>query len=421
MSLAVRPSRQLWVVVHRWAGLTMALFLIVAGATGVLLPWEEALRFASRPALSAAAPPAPGVVPLDGIALAERVARQTGAQTSFVPLDVPFDHVMQMSVQPRAGRPPLGYDTVWVDPYTGLVKLKFRYAVLGDGAQNILPFLYQVHYSLALGAWGTWAFGIAASIWTLDCFVGFYLTLPLRRRGVAAIGPPLHSWWSRWRPAWTIRKGAWGHKLNFDLHRAGGLWLWPLLFVFAWSSLGFNLPAVHRPIMAALGASKDFEPPVLAKPLDTPPINMRDARRMGRLLIEQEAAKRGFSVEREGYLFYRPEWGLYGYGVRTSADPSHEDPGTRVWFDGRSGRPFYFQGPLGENATDATMRWFYMLHMARVFGLPYRILVSLLGLGVVALSVTGIVVWMKKRSARLLGKRKQKRPAHRACEMALAE
>ena len=27
------------------------------------------------------------------------------------------------------------------------------------------------------------------------------------------------------------------YRVNFDLHRAGGLWLWPLLFVFAWSSV----------------------------------------------------------------------------------------------------------------------------------------------------------------------------------------
>lgn len=95
-------------------------------------------------------------------------------------------------------------------------------------------------------------------------------------------------------------------------------------------------------------------------------------------------------------------WGLYGYSVRTSSDPADDDPQTRIWFDARNGNPFYFQRPLGENGTDATMRWLYMLHMAQVFGLPYRIFVSLLGIAVVALSITGIAIWMKKRSARLL-------------------
>ena len=72
----------------------------------------------------------------------------------------------------------------------------------------------------------------------------------------------------------------------------------------------------------------------------------------------------------------------------------------------RDGRLVSFQGALGENATDATMRWFYLLHMARVFGVPYRVFVSLLGLAVVALSVTGVTIWMKKRAARILGKKR---------------
>lgn len=305
MPVSISMSRQLWVIVHRWAGLTMAFFLIVAGVTGVLLPWEEELTLASRPGMSGAAPPSTGAVPLDGVTLAERVERQTSGRVSFVPLNITGDHAVRVAVQARQGQPALGYDTVWADPYTGKVRLKFRYAVLADGAQNIIPFLYRVHYSLALGEWGIWAFGIAALIWTLDCFVGFYLTLPIRRRGVAAIGPARQGWWSRWRPAWLIRKGAKGHKLNFDVHRASGLWLWPLLFVFAWSSVGFCLPSVHRPVMAALGASKDFEPPVLTQPLDAPPIDMRAALRTGRYLMDAEGKRRNFTIKREGYLFYR--------------------------------------------------------------------------------------------------------------------
>lgn len=411
-------TRQLWVIAHRWAGLTIALFLIVAGATGALLPFHDELMLASRPGLSAASPPAPGARVLDGTVISERVARQTGGQVTFAPLKIAPDHVATLFVVARAGKPALPYDAIWADPYTGRVKLAFRYAALGDGAQNIMPFLYLVHYSLALGAWGTWAFGIAALIWAIDCFVGFYLTLPARRRGVAAIGPPRASWWARWKPAWRIRRGARGHKLNIDLHRASGLWLWPLLFVFAWSGVGFNLPSVHRPIMQALGASKDYEPPALAKPIDTPAIGLIEAHRVGRRLLAGEAARQGFSVTPvEGFILYQPAAGLYLYGARTSLDPSHEDGRTLLWFSGTDGRLVHFQHPLGQTATDGVMQWFYLLHMAQVFGLPYRIFVSLLGLAVVALSVTGVLIWMKKRSARLLGQRR----APRLCRAARPE
>ncbi len=51
-----------------------------------------------------------------------------------------------------------------------------------EGWHNLMPFIYKLHYSLALGSFGIWVLGICALIWTLDCFVEFYLTLPQRRR-----------------------------------------------------------------------------------------------------------------------------------------------------------------------------------------------------------------------------------------------
>ncbi len=50
--------------------------------------------------------------------------------------------------------------------------------------------------------------------------------------------------------------------------------------------------------------------------------------------------------------------------------------------------------------------WLVALHIASIGGLPYRIFVSVLGLAVVMLSVTGVVIWMKKRSARIAAGRK---------------
>jgi uncharacterized iron-regulated membrane protein len=37
------------------------------------------------------------------------------------------------------------------------------------------------------------------------------------------------------------------------------------------------------------------------------------------------------------------------------------------------------------------------LHMANVWGLPYKIFVCVLGLVIVMLSATGVLIWWKKR------------------------
>lgn len=53
------PSRKVWVLVHRWAGLSLALFLAIAGLTGMALAWEDELEAWSAPGLLLAAPPCP--------------------------------------------------------------------------------------------------------------------------------------------------------------------------------------------------------------------------------------------------------------------------------------------------------------------------------------------------------------------------
>ena len=53
--------------------------------------------------------------------------------------------------------------------------------------------------------------GIIAIIWTLDCFVGFYLTLPRpAKRANAARAASVtrqldRGFWARWKPAWAIK------------------------------------------------------------------------------------------------------------------------------------------------------------------------------------------------------------------------
>jgi len=41
--------------------------------------------------------------------------------------------------------------------------------------------------------------------------------------------------------------------------------------------------------------------------------------------------------------------------------------------------------------------WLGALHMARVFGMPYRIVVAMIGVAVSVLAVTGVWVWARRR------------------------
>lgn len=83
---------------------------------------------------------------------------------------------------PATGKPSdLGFDLVVLDPATGAILDHVSWGAIGQGWRHIMGFVYGLHFSLTLGETGSMILGICALVWTLDCFVGFYLTLPARR------------------------------------------------------------------------------------------------------------------------------------------------------------------------------------------------------------------------------------------------
>ena len=194
----------------------MAVFLLVVGLTGSLLAFSGPLERLINPQLFAN--PAPGAHPLSLAELAERAeAQEPHARVAYFAI-IESDQV-SMVVGPRTnpvtGKPyAIDFDHVILNPYTGRELGRRRDGDLSQGRINIVPFILVLHESLALGPFGTWTLGIVALAWTLDCFLAFYLTLP---RGVP-------HFLRRWLPSWLIKHPAAAFRLNFDLHRASGLW-----------------------------------------------------------------------------------------------------------------------------------------------------------------------------------------------------
>lgn len=382
---------------HRWVGLLMAAFLIVVGLTGSLLAFNTELERVFASQLFAKPRNAPT---LDLATLAQRAQQLVpGARLQAVTLTEPD----QLSVwfvpakDPAAGGDaPLGFTEFFVDPWTGLEVGRRKRGELSQGLVNLMPFIYELHWTLLMSSIGQWTLGVVALAWSIDAFVSFYLTLPSTRQG----------FWRRWKPAWRIKRGASSFRLNFDLHRAGGLWLWALLFVFAWSSVMMNIRSVYEPVMRTLF---DYRSPLdsLERPLAElrlkPRLGWHDAQVVGQHLMVQESKRLGFAVGTPLSLMHFPESGSYLYEVRGSDDLFERAPkggGTSVVFDSDTGELRELSRPTGERLGNTIESWLYALHMARVFGRPYQVLVCLTGLLVAMLSVTGVYIWLRKRAAR---------------------
>jgi uncharacterized iron-regulated membrane protein len=387
--------RRILTWLHRWAGLAMTIFLVIVGLTGSLLAFYSELDHLIAPQIYAT--PQPAAIRLGPATLAERAeALVPEARTTSVWLWYPDQVLVAMTGrdEPSTGKPAeLGFEQLLLDPGTGQELGRRNWGDLSQGTINLMPFVYKLHYALALGMPGVWVLGIVALAWTLDCFIGFYLTLPAGR----------HGFWRRWKPAWLVKGSAGAFRLNFDLHRASGLWLWIVLLGFAWSSVYMNLwDTVYT---WATRAVMEYHTPwtdlgELPQPREVPRLGWREAQAVGDRLLVEEGARRGFTVEAPVGLSYEPDKGLYQYRVRSSKDVEDHRGNTRVFFDGASGALTLLLLPTGQYAGNTFTSWIYALHMANMFGLPWRIFACALGLGIVVLSVTGVYIWWKKRSAR---------------------
>ena len=388
--------RAAMLLVHRYVGLLLALFLVIAGITGSLLAWNEELEAAISPQLFRVTAP-PTAVRIDPLLLHAQVqARYPDALAARLPLEFSDGRSVLFALRPLSKSQKLANDQVFVDPYTGQTLGQRRWGNISQGMKNLMPFIYRLHYSLALDGIGTVLFGIVALLWTLDCFAGAWLTLPNKPPS----GEPARRWPARWWQAWKFRSGS-AYKISFNLHRAGGLWTWTMLFVLAWSSVAFNLPQVYDPAMKAIFAhQRGLETiPKLARPKLTPALSWEQALPAARRLMAQQAQVGGFIVVAEKSLLYDPQRAIYRYDVRSSHDIRHKGGHTRLVMNADTGALLGLWLPTGAAAGDTLSTWMATLHMAAMWGWPLQLLVCLMGLAVTALSVTGMHVWLRKRRA----------------------
>ena len=387
-----RPRRAA-TVIHRYTGLVLALFLTITGLTGAVIAWNDELERVFAPSLFVLPAASVGKPALDIFTLRDIAERVSGGAVNGVDWTRARAGPARFSVEARPGRPAPADDEIALDPATGRLLGARRYGDISQGAINTMGVIYELHASLLLGPTGTLILGIAALLWTIDCFVGAYLTFPARAR-TRRSAP---AWLTRWWPSWRVRWRAGGYRLLYDLHRAGGLWPWALLFILAWSSVGFNLPQVYRPVMALLGTAAEAPASPARDPNVPPRLGWRAAHVRAQTLMARAAARERFEVRSERLMFYDPATHGYAYRVLSDRDPGVTG-NTQIRFDGDTGRPLALDIPTGRAAGTTIDAWLGDLHVADVFGVTMKIILTLVGLAVAVLPVTGVLIWWRKRN-----------------------
>lgn len=380
-SLALRgPLRRWMAVVHRWTGLAVMAGLLVASVTGSWLAFRTEIDRWLNPGLRIVAP---GPARLSLAEIASRVeVRFPDARASTLMLPEGPTDAIGVYLRP-AGTTPLDVDQVFVNPYTGAIlgARSTSRAVLSKACLD--PVVMRVHYSLLLGGWGLTLMGTCAALWLATSLVGVALAWP--------------GAWTRgrsWVPVLSAETTRGAYRANYQLHRAVGWWLLPVLVVLAFTSVYLNLPQYVVPVVAAFS-------PLTPVPAGGEPVPEDDVR------VSQDAALASLRAllpeARPSSVLRDLGRGRHSILFHLPGDVSPQGDNF-AFVDLRTGAVTAVRRPGTATAGDRFLRWLYPLHTGAAFGWPGRVLVGISGVAVAFLNASGFYVWwvkwrMRRRAA----------------------
>lgn len=391
-------ARKWLVILHRYLGLGMLVLLLVISVTGSILVFGHELDTWLNPRLMRVSESS---VVLGADELTQRIERaDPRLRVSLMPLSAATGRSYEVRIAPRVnsttGKPyDLGFDRLYVDPGGGQILGQRQWGAMRFDRTHFIPLIDVLHRRLQLpGKWGIWLTGVLAIVWLTAVLIGGVLTLP--RLAVWRQG-----FWTKWKPAWGIKRGASASRMTFDLHRSVGLWSLPFALILSISGVYFSLAdEVFKPIVNIF--STVHQHPVRSLP------NVKNSGRQPEFGLD-EAVVRARAWLAPGTEHYQPWYinHLMKQGVYRVAfkEPDMFERALslryeQIYIDDQTGELRAVYGYHTATSGERFVIWQYPLHTGRVLGMGGRIVVLLSGLAVCVMSVTGLMIWRSRWQAR---------------------
>ncbi|MDB5673291.1 MAG: hypothetical protein JWM65_273 [Sphingomonas bacterium] len=353
--------------VHRWAGLTIGLVVMLSALTGAGMAFRDQLEPIFYPGVARTAPCA---APLSLDALAASARRLHPAGT----LD--YLRVRREADAPVAARF-LNKDTLYLDRCTGAA----------SASQNRYQGFFGVLEWLHRGQWakvGGWVMGTGAlALIVLLGGIGVYLWWPRKPR--------------RFSQGFTVSRKMKGPAFNIGLHRAVGAWVAVPLLLSALTGLPNAFDGLHDAIVSLDGKAESK--PVSAVPAD--PRAPRPALAAAWRTIDRLAPN---ASEVLIHVARGPRDPLEIYIIEAGAP--HANARSYLWIDAWSGRVIDYVPYSRMGAGSRLYFWMLSLHTGEVGGLVGQLVLFLGAIGALALGYTGISAYVRRRF-----KLDRKRPA----------
>jgi uncharacterized iron-regulated membrane protein len=365
--------RRLWLDVHLWIGVGLLVLLVPVSVTGSALVWHDQLDrliYAERYAVSG--PEAR--LPVEAYARAAESAFRGKATLTQVrlPQDAgdPVVAVGRLEGPSGPGGRPRTLN-VWIDPPTGKVLAS------GEIANSVTNVLHRLHGTLMIPQVGRKVVGWLGWAMFVSCATGLWLWWP--RHGGFTKG-------LRWRR---------GPSTLFNLHHMLGFWICLPLAVLSLTGVYISFPQTSR---ALFGVAEAPRPPGaggpgrFAPPVAQPRTSLQEALTAARA-ARPEAAVVSVSTPTKGK---EPAWRiqLKPQGAATPVTVQVADATGAV-------KPGRASGPGGEGGPDPLSRWMRRIHDGADMGLVWQTIIFVGGIAPAVLSITGLVMWLRRRARRI--------------------
>jgi len=355
--MTFRAIRHFLFQVHMWIGLVLGLLLVLLGLSGSLLVYDDKVGDLLMPPPAATTPGT--VLPLDRIIAAARQAAPMDGQIQLVPPQASGEAVsVRIGRMSRMGRGAgERASEVFVDPVSG--------AVLGQRTAlqpAILTFAHQLHGNFLMGREGR-------------RFVG-WLGIAMLALGLSGIV----LWWPKpgqWKYAFIVRRTATGLRFHRELHAMVGIWALFVFLVVSFSGVVLAWPQ-------AFGAGPRA-PRTMAKIEPLPGASRIGADAAAALALKAVPDSRLRSIT----LPAAPDQPI------TVALVAHAAINASVTID-----PYRAQVVSVRDPSASFLAWQRPVHQG-LLGPVWKFLVFLSGFLPLLFVVTGLVMWVKKRRARI--------------------
>lgn len=351
--------KKLLLRIHRIIALSAGVLIVAICVSGALLVYRDALAPIASPSLLVGASAEP-------VAYARILANARAQATAGERIEI------RPHAEPaRAALVALHGETIrflYVNPRTG--------AIVGGGAGNegLFEILFRFHRYLLAGDRGEYVVAFLASLLTVLGVSGLVM------------------WWPRkWRSAWRIRPDSNRLAFNFDLHKALGSIIAPLLLVNALTGLIMIFSDASTALVNRLYSATPVAAPAPAANPDP-----ASAPSLDELVAAANAAFPEGVVTQ--VMVRSPDQPV----VVRKRTPAEDNPlgGNRIFLDARSGGVLAVI-PLSSQPPGIRMyEWLYPLHTGILLGAPHRLALVIAGAATLLMMMSGLLVWQSRRRRR---------------------